>query len=195
MSPSDRRLLRELTTGQANAYTQAVEQHYERIYAFLYRLAQDVHMAEDLTQDTFAMAWRSLDQFQGRSSLSTWLHKIALNVYRGHMRRNHLPVDSTDDVAEVSAPDPTPELIERLSAEELQDRIQEAVGCLPQIYREAVILRCYQGLKYREVADLLGVPMGTVQNRVHIALEKLRAALREEVEDCETIIVRNASEP
>ena len=192
MPPSDRTLLRELKSGQTSAYVQAVEQHYERIYAFVYRLSQDASLAEALTQDTFAAAWRSLGKFEGRSSFVTWLHKIALNTYRGHQRRDRLPVDSSVDEEKMAAPDPAPELIERLSAEDLRKKVEQAVSGLPEIYREVVILRCYQGLKYREIADLLAVPMGTMQNRLHVALEKLRSQLREDVEDYEAVSVQHA---
>lgn len=192
MPASDRTLLRDLKSGQKSAYVQAVEQHYERIYAFLYRLAQNTSLAEDLTQDTFAAAWRSLDKFEGRSSVGTWLHKIALNVYREHVRRDHPMLWSIDDDETVSSPDPAPELIERIGAEELQEKVEQAVSRLPEIYREVVILHCYQGLKYREIADLLGMPMGTMQHRLHVAMEKLRAQLREEVEDHETTGVQHA---
>ena len=187
----DRGLLAELAAGKRRAYVQAVEQHYERIYAFLRRLARDAHLAEDLTQETFAAAWRSLDRFEGRASFATWLHKIALNAYRQHRRRSQPTPDQIEE-DEVTCPDPTPDLIERLGSEELRRRVEQEVWRLPEIYRETVILRCYQGLKYREVADLLGVPTGTVQHRLHVAFAKLRTALQEEVEDCETVVVRNA---
>lgn len=177
------------STVPKSAYVEAVEQHYERIYALLYRLARDTVLAEDLTQDTFAKAWRSMDRFEGRSSLGTWLYKIALNTYRDHLRRNRVPIDSLEDEDSLSSPDPAPGLIESLAAEQLQLRVQQAVDRLPEIYREVVILRCYQGLKYREVAELLEVPIGTVQHRIHVAFEKLRAALGEEVVDCETVNV------
>lgn len=165
-----------------------MEQHYERIYALLCRLSRDAELAADLTQDTFANAWRSIDQFQGRSSLGTWLHSIALNTYRDHTRRNRVSVEPLEEES-VSSPDPVPGLIESLVAEELQLRVQQAVDQLPEIYREAVILRCYQGLKHREIAEALDLPVGTVQHRVYIAFEKLRIALGKEVADCETVTV------
>ena len=90
------------SAGRKSAYAEAVEQHYERIHALLYRLARDADLAEDLTQDTFANAWRSIDQFQGRSSLGTWLHRIALNTYHDHARRNRVLVEPLDDEESVS---------------------------------------------------------------------------------------------
>jgi len=189
MASRNRRLIRELTAGQRSAYIQAVEQHYKRIYAFLYRLLQDAALAEDMTQDTFAAAWRSLDQFEGRASFATWLHKIALNTYRDYRRRERLVVIPMDVEATAALPDPAQELIECLEAEELQQRVQQAVAGLPEIYREVVILHCYQGLKHSEVAELLDVPMGTVQYRLHVSLDKLRTVLREEAMDCETVVI------
>ncbi len=184
MSYRDRKLLRELSNGQRKAYSQVVETHYERIYAFLYRMTRDVALAEDMTQETFATAWRSLGKFEGRASLATWMHTIALNVCREYMRREHPHTVEIDEETLVS-PDPTPELIERLGAEEMNQKVQQAVDALPLIYREVVVLRCTQGLKYREVADILGLPMGTVKTRLFVAFEKLRTALREEIEASE----------
>ncbi len=192
MSLGDRRLVRRLTAGQESAYRQAVEQHYGRIYAFLYRLTRDVSLAQDLTQETFAAAWRSLGTFEGRSSFATWLHKIALNAYRQQARRTQPEIEPIDEEAHAGCADPSPSLIERLSAEELGERVRREVSALPEIHREAVILRCYQGLKLREVAELLGVPIGTVSHRLYVAFEKLREALREEVEDCEAVIVQES---
>jgi len=191
----DRKLLRGLTAGQKSAYIQAVEQHYKRLYAFLYRLARDETLAEDLTQETFAAAWRSLDQFDGRASFATWLHKIALNVYRQYRRGDHLNFVPLDEEIVEAWPDPEPGPLERLIAEDLQLKVQQALARLPEAYREVVILRVYQDLKYREVAEVLGVPMGTVQFRLHIAFQKLREALREEVENHETAISECISDP
>ncbi len=191
----DARLLDQLKNGQAQAYVEAVDQYYGRIYAFLYRMAQDESLAEDLTQETFAAAWRSLSKFEGRSSFSTWLHKIALNAYRDFRRRKHpetVPLEA-DELLICS--EPAPDLIEQIETEHLRRRIEEAVVLLPEIYREVLILRFYQGLKYREVAELLDVPAATVRFRAHVAFKKLRAELGEEAADRETIPCTSPSNP
>jgi RNA polymerase sigma-70 factor (ECF subfamily) len=144
-------------------------------------MAQDAALAEDLTQETFASAWRSIHQFEGRASFATWLHKIALNVYRKYRQRRRLPVASLDEERLADPADTESSLIEQLEAEELRQRAWRAVERLPETYRELIVLRYYQGLRYREVAELLGVPMGTVQFRLHTAMKKLQAELREEV--------------
>ena len=183
-SMGDRRLVRDLGAGRQEAYLEAVDRHYQRIYAFLRHMTQSDTLAEDLTQETFASAWRSLHQFDGRASFATWLHKIALNAYRGSRRGQGPPADTLDD-ERIELADDAPSLLDQLSAQELRQQAQEAVKALPEIYREVVVLRCYQDLKYREIADLLGVPLGTVQFRLHTALKRLQAELREEVIDRE----------
>jgi RNA polymerase sigma-70 factor (ECF subfamily) len=189
--PNAEGALRPVTAKQERAYTDAVSRHYARIYAFLFHLTQDAAMAEDLTQETYAAAWRSLHQFEGRGSSYLWLHQIALNCYRQWLRRYRPELEALDEDEFVS-PDPGPGVIERLDDEHLRKRASSAVALLPENYREAVILKCYQGLKYREMAELLGVPMGTVQFRVHTALDKLRAILKEEVGTYETDLVHDA---
>ena len=106
-----------------------------------------------------------------------------------------MAVEFSEDEEDVASPDPAPELIDRLGAEELQQRVLQAVARLPEIYREVVILRCYQGVKYCEIAHLLDVPIGTMKHRLHVAIEKLRVEMREEIEDDEAHIVRHASRP
>jgi len=79
----------------------------------------------------------------------------------------------------------SPDIVGQIDASELRRRAQEAVARLPDLYREVIVLRYYQGLKHREVAELLGVPIGTVQFRCHTAFDKLRADLKKEIEDRE----------
>lgn len=194
MSRRDRRLLERLTARNRDAYVEAVEKHYRRIYGFLHRLTQNSPLAEDLTQETFTTAWRDLDQFDGRASFPTWLHQVALNVYRQRRRSDHLAVEPLDEEDLETWPDPDPGPLARMEAEELRREVQQALTRLPEIYREVVILRVYQDLKYREIADLLGVPLGTVQYRLHVAFRKLREALRGEVEGHERVVTQSVSE-
>lgn len=164
------------------AYVQAVERNYAKIYGFLFHLAQDHALAEDLTQETFASAWRKLDAFSGRAPIEAWLHGIALNAFRAHVRARS-PETAPIEEAALTAPTVGPTMIERLATADLRKRAVDAVANLPEVYREIVVLRCFQGLKYREIANVLQVPIGTVQARCHIALERLRAEFREEDQD------------
>lgn len=178
--PCDEELLQGLSARKKKAYVQAVERHYAKIYGFLYHMAGDVAVAEDLTQEAFTSAWQALDRFEERSSAAVWLHRIALNGFRAYVRGKK-PGSSPIDEEAVASPAPASDVIERMDAEELQRQAQQAVARLPEIYREVIVLRYYQGLKHREVAELLGIPIGTVQFRCHTAFEKLRAELGREV--------------
>jgi RNA polymerase sigma-70 factor (ECF subfamily) len=166
-----------LTARKRKAYVQAVKRHYKQVYAFLYHMAGNAATAEDLTQETFLSAWSALDRFEERCSTAVWLHRIALNAYRAHSRGLRNEAELTEETAAV-----TPDPVRQIEANDLSRLAQEAVAQLPEIYREAIVLRYYQGLKYREVAELLGVPIGTVQFRCHEALDKLRAGLKKEIE-------------
>ena len=177
-------LLRGLTARKKKAYVQAVERHYTKIYGFLYHMVGNAAIAEDLTQETFTSAWQALGGFEERSPVAVWLHQIALNAFRAHVRAQE-PSGVALDEAIAGSLDEVRDHAERLEVAELQRRTQEAVWRLPELYREVIVLRYYQGLKHREVAELLGVPTGTVQFRCHVAFEKLRAELGREVHEDE----------
>ena len=79
--PNDRRLLKSLRAGRSEAFAELVRGHYQAVYRFLVHMVRDVHRAEDLTQETFATAWERIATFQGRSTLATWLHRIAYTKF------------------------------------------------------------------------------------------------------------------
>ena len=169
-----------LSMRKRKVYVQAVKRHYKAIYAFLYHMSGNAATAEDLTQETFLSAWNALRRFEERSSAAVWLHRFALNAYRAHARGLKPEAGLMEDTAAES-----PDIVGQIDASELRRRAQEAVARLPDLYREVIVLRYYQGLKHREVAELLGVPIGTVQFRCHTAFDKLRADLKKEIEDRE----------
>jgi RNA polymerase sigma-70 factor (ECF subfamily) len=142
----------------------------DRIFRFCYRLCGHREDAEDLAQEALILAWKSLPQFQGRSSLATWLYRIALNRWR----RTRRPPPSDADFDEATAADPTANRLLRLS-------LDRAMAELPETLRTAFVLVKAEGLKYREAAEVLDVPQGTVQSRVHEATLRLRALLSEEL--------------
>jgi RNA polymerase sigma-70 factor (ECF subfamily) len=181
----DRRSLSDLTPQHKQIYMRAVNDHYKKIYTFLVHLSRDASVAEDLTQETFTAAWQSMSQFEGRSSIGAWLHSIALNAYRAYCRSHHTEVELADESTLVDTQSQV-DLIDQLNDDDLQRKAQGAIDRLPDIYREVMVMRCYQGLKHREIAKLLGIPIGTVQFRTHVAVEKLRVELNEELREYDT---------
>jgi RNA polymerase sigma-70 factor (ECF subfamily) len=161
-----------------------VFQEYERpIYNYLLRMTQNQVEAEDLTQETFIRVHRSLPTFRGESSLSTWLYRIATNVSLDHFRRSTtqqakvaLPLEETKPEGEWAdeAP-PSPE--QRAAQAEMSACVEGFIQRLPPDYRAVLVLHDLQGLKNREIAEALDIPLSTVKIRLHRARNKLREAL------------------
>jgi RNA polymerase sigma factor (sigma-70 family) len=177
MRSSDNQLVRRLKTNDRTAFEAVVERHYQPIFRQLWRLCGDAESAADLTQETFVQAWQSLPTFEGRSALGTWLCAIAIRVWRRSLNRERqaagVPLEEFAD----SLPDPAPGPGEQYELHARQEEVQRALHRLPADYREALVLFYMQGLKYREIAELLGIPLGTVKSRLHGGLQRLRAAL------------------
>jgi RNA polymerase sigma-70 factor, ECF subfamily len=138
--------------------------------------------AEDLAQEVFVRAWRSLAGFRGDSTFRTWLHRVAINVIQSHRGRasklrrlfqaSPAAADGWEDPIE-SAPDPGDMEQDFL----LRDAIDKALATLPEELRLAVTLRDVQGLDYRAIADLTGAPIGTVESRIFRARQRLKKEL------------------
>jgi len=155
----------------------------ERIYRFCYRLSGSVTDAEDLVQEVFIAAYQGQEKFEGRSSVATWLYRIAIYKWRRMSQsreRLHVTFDETTEPHE-PANDPA-HAVERMSFE-------QAISQLPVDLQEAFVLVKAEGLKYREAAIALGVPQGTVQRRVHDAVQRLRILLADDVEEQTTATI------
>ena len=158
---------------------------YQRpIYNYLLRMTQSQAEAEDLTQETFIRVHRSLPSFRGEASLSTWIYRIATNVSLDHFRRSAtrqakaaVSLEETESDGEW-VPDKTASSPEQVAAQsEMSDCIQSFIGRLPPSYRTVLVLHDLQGLKNREIADVLDCSLDTVKIRLHRARKKLRASL------------------
>jgi RNA polymerase sigma factor (sigma-70 family) len=178
MLTRDKQLVRRLQLNDRGAFELVVEQHYQSIYRQLYRLCGDRDSAADLTQETFVQAWQSLPTFEGRSALGTWLATIDSRVWHrwqhGQAGSAHLPLVDVAETLFDDAPGPA----ELFHIRDREDEVQRALYRLPADYREALVLFYVQGLKYREIAEVLGIPLGTVKSRLHGGLLRLRASLQ-----------------
>lgn len=160
-------------------WEEIVREHSPRVYRLAYRLTGDPHEAEDLTQDVFVRVFRSLDSFRP-GTFEGWLHRITTNLFLDKVRRRQrIRFDAlTDELAArlpLRASGTDPEQVFAMT--HLDEDIQEALGALPPQFRAAVVLSDIEGYSYEEVAQTLGVKMGTVRSRIHRGRALLRQSL------------------
>lgn len=159
--------------GDRAAAARLIELFYERVYAFLRRLAGNDADAADLTQRTFTRGWQALPTFAGRSSFSSWIHGIAHHVYVDWRRTNHRTEPrSSEWWADCVAAGPTP--AESSSQTDLAATVFTRVDELSPELRATVHLHYYQELTLQETADALGIATSTVKYRLRQALEELQ---------------------
>ncbi|KAA1422665.1 RNA polymerase sigma factor SigE [Mumia zhuanghuii] len=159
------------------SWEEIVEQHSARVFRLAYRLTGNQHDAEDLTQEVFIRVFRSLDSFKP-GSFEGWIHRITTNLFLDRVRRkSKYRFDRFGEGAEerLRAADPSPELA--WSDANLDADVEAALAALPDDFRVAVVLCDIEGLSYEEIADVLGVKLGTVRSRIHRGRKLLRASL------------------
>jgi RNA polymerase sigma-70 factor (ECF subfamily) len=167
------RILKALREGRREAYEDLIDAHYASIYRLLLFLTRDASLAEDMTQEVFASAWTALEGFRGDASVKTWLRRIAYNLFldaRRRHRRDASLAGKRGDEAGVAA-DP----LSRIMTEEHLDRMYRALDDLDDQERTILLLHYLDGLSYREMAQVLHQPAGTLKWMTHHALGKLRA--------------------
>ena len=158
-------------------WTEIVQEHSTRVYRLAYRLTGDVHDAEDLTHDVFVRVFRSLDGYTP-GTFEGWLHRITTNLFLDKARRKQrLRFDSLTDefAARLHSGGASPEQI--VLEHGLDADIQRSLDALPPQFRAAVVLCDIEGLTYEEVAETLGIKLGTVRSRIHRGRSLLRESL------------------
>lgn len=154
-----------------------MRQHSPRVYRLSYRLTGNPYDAEDLTQDVFVRVFRSLDTYRP-GTFEGWLHRITTNLFLDQVRRKQrirfdaLPDDSGDRMRS-----PTPDPERAFEHHNLDLDVQAALAQLSPEFRAAVVLCDIEGLSYEEIAETLGLKLGTVRSRIHRARAQLRTHL------------------
>lgn len=187
--PGDEIALSRFLAGDVLGFEQIVRHYSTMVFSLAARLVGPAD-AEDVVQETFLRAYHGLGKFRGESSLKTWIYAIALNRSRarmgtlGRLRAMFVPgrtlegdpFASLDDAADpASSPEENAVLRER------RGRLRAAIRELPEEFRAAVLLRDLEGLSYDEVADVLGVPIGTVRSRLARGRALLKDSLKEKL--------------
>lgn len=176
-------VIRRAQRREAAAFDVLVETYSTRLYGYFYRLTGSRHDAEDLLQEVFVRVVRMIGQYEHQDKFDGWLFRIAANLVRDRVRRaRHVsgvrlrgPASETggdplDEVADKAADGPDGSMQRAEEAESLQ----RAVGQLPEPERQVILLRHFSQLSFREIAEIMGTPLGTALARAHRGLAKLR---------------------
>lgn len=177
----DERLLRDFLAGDERAFTALVERHSRELYAFVARFVRNPAVADDVVQDTFVQVYQSAAGFDLSRRFRPWLYTIAANKARDQLRekvrKREVPLtagSAGDDSEEVSYLDFLSDESmlpgDVLEANEQRDVVRAIVSAMPAHLREILVMGYYQRLPYKEIAEALAIPLGTVKSRLHAAV-------------------------
>lgn len=166
---SDERLMQRVQRGEAGALERLFDRYRGPLFGFLVQRSGDVETAEDLLQESWLRVVRSRDRFDPRRRFSTWLFQIANNLARDRARRRAVRERGRERVEAEAAPAQPSQ-----APLDLRIEMKQRLERLPDRLREVLVLRYYQGLGERQIAELVGVPAGTVKSRLHHAVRRLR---------------------
>jgi RNA polymerase sigma-70 factor (ECF subfamily) len=182
----DVQLVEEALGGNQLSFQLLIERYQERIFGLARHYTKSAVEVEDIVQDTFLKAYRRLESFQRQSSFSTWLYRIAVNTALDFLKRmGRSPVQAVEDPelsaapvraqagsgVSIAGPDA------RLRREEIGRITTEVLDELPEIFRTVLVLREFEDLSYQQMADVLGVSIGTVESRLFRARARFKEAM------------------
>lgn len=183
----DRTLIDECLRGRQSAYGELMRRYQDRLYNTVFRLVDNAEDAQDVVQEAFINAFQSLESFKGDALFFTWLYRIAINSAITLKRRRRAIVSIYAKTAPGRADsDPDMEPLDEsegnqpgdaMERREEEARLQAALNRLSPEYKTVLVLKDIEGQKYEDIAEVLGVPVGTVRSRLHRARLELRDLL------------------
>lgn len=185
---TDQEIVALARSGEEAAYRELVRRYERPLFSLLYRMVRDRELAEDLAQETFVKALNAIDSYRPEFKFSSWIFKIANNAAIDHLRRRELdtlslegsPHAETPEAIEATAlqiGDRQESPLDEVEARELGGEIETAIARLRPEYRSCILLRHVEGRAYEEIAEILGLPLGTVKTYIHRARNELRREL------------------
>jgi len=184
-SLGDAELVVRALRGRDDGFEELVRRYQRPIVSYVYRMTGDYESALDLTQEVFIKVYNSLARYSPEYKFSTWIYRIAHNSAIDHLRRlstrevelGMTARDGTTYERSVASDAPGPEQLSERA--ERRAEIEDVIGQLPEGYRELILLRHAHDLSYDEIAEVTGLPLGTVKNRIFRAREAMRGPLAE----------------
>ncbi len=186
-TPEETRLVKACQQGDSSAFNLLVWRWEKPLYNFIYKYVGDATLAEDLVQDTFIRVLKSIGRYTHQGSFCTWLYRIAINLCKDHLKRKRLPLVSLHDYYTTDSgervyvqdriSDEEARTDESLKVEEREELVRRLLASLPEEQRIVILLKEYQELTFREIAEVLNVPEGTVKSRLYHGLRAMRESL------------------
>jgi len=177
----DATLVAEVLAGNQTSFQLLVERYQTRLFALVRHYTRSAVEIEDIVQDTFLKAYSRLDSFQHQSSFYTWLYRIATNTVLDFMkRRGRSPVQTVEDPELALEAGGGPSVIRpdaRLETEEIARITHKVLDELPEIFRTVLVLREFEDQAYQDIADILGISIGTVESRLFRARARFKQKL------------------
>ncbi|GAB4313760.1 MAG: sigma-70 family RNA polymerase sigma factor [Candidatus Zixiibacteriota bacterium] len=175
----DHEIMRRIQKDDFDAFDELVNRYKTRLVNVIYRMLNDRNEAEDLVQETFLRVWTHRQDYDFSYCLSTWIYTIALNLAKNELRKHRkFKFFNLTDMTEkgLELPDP------KMGPSALGHMLDQAIATLPSKYKAAFLLRDVEQMSYEEVAQILGVPLGTVKSRVNRARSVLKDHLKPKLE-------------
>jgi len=188
----DAELIAAIKAGDLSAFTELVVRHQRALVNFFYHFSWDRQAAEDCAQEVFVKLYVHLDSYEPQAKFTTFLYRVARNLWIDRLRSSastHRAVSLEQGAGErreesnlkERLPATSASPVDILSQREAQQALLRTIDALPEEQRLVVVLSELQGLKYNEIADILGVPVGTVKSRMHTAIGRLKELMTNEL--------------
>ena len=176
---TDVELIADAIGGREDGFEELVRRYQRPIIGYVFRMLGDYESSLDVTQEVFIKVYNSLTRYSSEYKFSTWLYRIAHNAAIDHMRRNtvspqSIETENADGAYQLQIESPAPNPEQNRERSEWRTEIDAVIKCLPSSYRELIVLRHSRDLSYDEIAEVTGLPLGTVKNRLFRAREMMR---------------------
>jgi RNA polymerase sigma-70 factor (ECF subfamily) len=177
---TDAELIQAVLDGSSPAFERLMDRYEERVFRLLSRYSRDHAEVEDLAQEVFVKVFRKLHTFQQDASLYTWIYRIAVNTANDHFSRHsrrQLRLVGDEEILENRSDHDVEGTVTPLLDAERREVTRQIVNSLPEKYRTILVLREFEDLSYTDMAEVLGISIGTVESRLFRARQRFKEAL------------------
>jgi RNA polymerase sigma-70 factor (ECF subfamily) len=176
---SDSQIIEQTLAGEPDAFNVLVRRWERQIYGLTLRMLGGDEEARDATQETFLSAYRNLSKFRGEAKFSSWIYRIALNICNTRLRgrKNAISLEEQYESVGFEIADDVEDLGSGIQQQQVTRYVRRALQALPAEMRQVIVMKEYEGLKFSEIAEILGIPISTVKTRMYTGLHEMRKRL------------------